>query len=316
MLDEPFNDKIYSILTGDRLEGAGDIADPTNDTVKKERDEAEANKESTSKDPQSITKGSGSFDSHPESVSNLKRSKSRSATNFTCRQSISDLEVCAHCDLPRLRYPRIGLNSRVPPDVNATYCANEPPIVLAGHDVHGNAFPGFKPKANATAANNAASMVALVSKNFKGKSSQSKADKKAAAAAAAADDASSGNSSDTAATPSAPSNSFEYPTIKTPQMKCPNRCGQWKAVNVMAKHLDVCLLGRGRKAGREARERIGASNSTPGDSRAGTPRLGGVSNGTKRAREADVDADPDRDREREKAGTSKLGQPKKQKRGK
>jgi hypothetical protein len=113
---------------------------------------------------------------------------------------------------------------------------------------------------------------------------------------------------------------FEYPTIKTPQMKCPNRCGQWKAVNVMAKHLDVCMLGRGRKAGREARERIGAGNSTPGDSRAGTPRPGGVGTGTKRARDPDADAEPERDKnnkEKEKGGgAGKLNQPKKQKRGK
>lgn len=47
----------------------------------------------------------------------------------------------------------------------------------------------------------------------------------------------------------------------------------------MAKHLDACLLGKGRRAGREARERIGAGtgtgNGTPVEgSRAGTPKPG------------------------------------------
>lgn len=51
----------------------------------------------------------------------------------------------------------------------------------------------------------------------------------------------------------------------------------------MAKHLDACLLGKGRRAGREARERIGAGtgNATPVEgSRAGTPKPGvGTGNG-------------------------------------
>jgi hypothetical protein len=91
-------------------------------------------------------------------------------------------------------------------------------------------------------------------------------------------------------------------------MKCPNNCGQWKTVNVMAKHLDACLLGKGRRAGREARERIGASGSANNNgagtpvgegsiSRAGTPKpgagagaAGAAAGGVKRGRVEDGDA--------------------------
>ena len=239
---------------------------------------SQGNESATGKDTASASR----LDKKSESSSAKDKSSSEPSKSAGSKTSDpnadSDLEVCHNCNLPRLRYPRIGLTSRPPPDPNAQYCANEPPVVLAGHDVHGNAFPGFKPKPNTHAA------AAAASKTTKPKPNSGKADKKAAAEAPSPTTSRSSSSENTAATPST---SFEYPQIRTPQMKCPNNCGQWKAVNVMAKHLDACLLGKGRKAGREARERLGAGTGTgtPAEgSRAGTPRPGAGNGGLKRGR--------------------------------
>jgi hypothetical protein len=213
---------------------------------------------------------------------------SNSTSTSKDSKSASDLMICTNCNLPRLKYPRIGLTSRPPPDPNAQYCANEPPVVLAGHDVHGNAFPGFKPKPNTAT---------TASKSTKTTKSKSTTKKSAAAATETSSPTTSQDSPPSSETPktttttttttttaaaagTTSSTSLEYPQIRTPQMKCPNNCGQWKNVNAMAKHLDACLLGKGRKAGREARERIGAGSNTPaeGASRSATPlpKNGGV----------------------------------------
>ncbi|KAF7511319.1 hypothetical protein GJ744_004884 [Endocarpon pusillum] len=269
VLDDAFNEMIYNILDGGSTAEAAKEANPAPEKAAT----SEVSDKTTTKDTTSTSsEAKASKTSNDNESSSIKPSKSEPA-----------LQICSNCNLPRLKYPRIGLTSRPLPDPNASYCANEPPVVLAGHDVHGNAFPGFKPKPNAAAAAST-----TTSKTTKPKPNGSKSDKKAAAAAAAAaaataDASSPSGSQDScsettpAATPS--TTSFEYPQIRTPQMKCPNNCGQWKAVNVMAKHLDACLLGKGRRAGREARERIGAGtgtgNGTPVEgSRAGTPKPG------------------------------------------
>ncbi|ERF71041.1 hypothetical protein EPUS_03321 [Endocarpon pusillum Z07020] len=253
VLDDSFNEMIYNILDGSSTGEAAKEANPAPEKA----GTSEVSDKTTTKDTTST-----SSEAKPSKTSNDNESSSTKPS-----KSESALQICSNCNLPRLKYPRIGLTSRPLPDPNASYCANEPPVVLAGHDVHGNAFPGFKPKPNAAAA------ASSTSKTTKPKPNGSKSDKKAAAATA---DASSPSGSQDSSTPST---SFEYPQIRTPQMKCPNNCGQWKAVNVMAKHLDACLLGKGRRAGREARERIGAGtgtgNGTPVEgSRAGTPKPG------------------------------------------
>ena len=252
---------IYNILDGGSTGEAAKEANPASEKA----GTSEVGDKTTTKDTTST-----SSEAKPSKTGNDNETSSTKAS-----KPESALQICSNCNLPRLKYPRIGLTSRPLPDANASYCANEPPVVLAGHDVHGNAFPGFKPKPNASAA------ASTTSKTTKPKPNGSKSDKKAAAATTADASSPSGSQdSSTETTPAAtPSTSFEYPQIRTPQMKCPNNCGQWKAVNVMAKHLDACLLGKGRRAGREARERIGAGtgtgNGTPVEgSRAGTPKPG------------------------------------------
>lgn len=169
--------------------------------------------------------------------------------------------ICPRCHLPRLLYPRVGFNSRPPPDSNQQYCKNEPAIIIDKHDVHGQRKKGVKVKGQA----------------------KSKSKKKSEAASPA-----SSEKSDplTPSTSFGGVESFEFKEIEVPAAKCPNKNSRlddhWKSVTVFATHLTgSCYLKRDRAAGREANAKI---VGTPRDSRASSPK---AVNGTKRSRPAD-----------------------------
>lgn len=175
---------------------------------------------------------------------------------------------CPNCRLPRLLYPRVGFNSRPPPDPTTQYCKQEPMIIFDKHDVHGQRKKGVKVKG-----------AQAKGKNKKGK--------------AANDGASpTSNNSDPLTPSSSMPDSFEFREIDYPAAKCPNRNSHlgdhWKAVNLFATHLNgSCWLRRDRAAMREANAKI---NSTPKDSRANSPKPS--SNGVKRKAEDEKDSSP------------------------
>lgn len=310
---------VLAILNGGSVEESMTGAHPKADEAKGHENNNKTQEEkfhAGSIDDSKATKSSNSTitsksASRHENESKPARTKSDQTQSSNDDSNLSFLPICPNCSLPQLQYPRIGLNSRPPPDPSASYCANEPAIALAGHDVHGNAFPGIKPKHQHPSLATGNTANGTTSKMAKSKQSAKAALSSVAAAAAAANvvganarsfqapgsttspppgsplDSSTpsepGTMTTGTATPpaSAPNNNStasEYPSIKTPQMRCPNNCGQWKAVNVMAKHLDMCMLGKGRKAGREAREKMGRDAAGAGGggggegSRAGTPK--------------------------------------------
>lgn len=166
---------------------------------------------------------------------------------------------CPNCRLPRLLYPRVGFNSRPPPDPAAQYCKQEPMIILDKHDVHGQRKKGVKVKGQAKGKNK---------KKNEGASPVS-------------------NNSDPMTPSSSMPDSFEFKEIDYPAAKCPNRNSHlgdhWKAVNLFATHLNgSCWLRRDRAAMREANAKI---NSTPKDSRANSPKPPSQTNGVKRKTE-------------------------------
>jgi len=163
---------------------------------------------------------------------------------------------CPNCRLPRLLYPRVGFNSRPPPDPTQQYCKAEPMIVLDKHDVHGQRKKGVKVKGQA-----------------KGKNK-----KKNEAASPTSE-----NSDSLTPSSSLPADTFEFKEIDYPAAKCPNRDSHlgdhWKSVNVFATHLNgSCYLKRDRAAGREANAKM---TGTPRDSRASSPKPS-TANGVKR----------------------------------
>jgi len=168
--------------------------------------------------------------------------------------------LCPNCHLPRLLYPRVGFNSRPPPDPVQQYCKNEPAIIIDKHDVHGQRKKGVKVKGQA-----------------KGKNK--KKNEAASPTSTASDEA-------TPSTNSLPVELFDFKEIEYPAAKCPNKDSHlgdhWKSVNVFATHLNgSCYLKRDRAAGREAVAKI---SGTPRDSRAPSPK---AANGVKRGRAAD-----------------------------
>ncbi|EGC49085.1 conserved hypothetical protein [Histoplasma capsulatum var. duboisii H88] len=141
--------------------------------------------------------------------------------------------LCPNCRFPRLLYPPSGIGSRPPPDPYKEYCKKHPPIIMPGHDVHGNPFATDK-----------------INRKKKQQPQQP-------------------NSSNTPAssppsTPSTPSNSFKHVVaekISFPTVKCPN-CPRYFVVTRVAQHLDRCLGLSGRLTKR---------NLTPMESGTSTP---------------------------------------------
>jgi len=172
---------------------------------------------------------------------------------------------CPNCRLQRLWYPRVGFNSRPPPDPTIQYCKTEPMIIIDKHDVHGQRKKGVKMKGQP-----------------KGKGKNNKLRESSPASSIG----------DPQTPLSSMPDSFEFKEIDYPAAKCPNRNSHlgdhWKAVNLFATHLNgSCWLKRDRAALREANAKM---SGTPKDSRANSPKPV-VSNGVKRKAD-EKDAEP------------------------
>ncbi|KKZ65519.1 hypothetical protein EMCG_08658 [[Emmonsia] crescens] len=141
--------------------------------------------------------------------------------------------LCPNCRLPRLLYPLSGIGSRPPPDPYKEYCKKHPPIIMPGHDVHGNPFATDK-----------------INRKKKQQPQQQTSSNTPA--------------SSPPSTPSTPSNSFKQVVaekISFPTVKCPN-CPRYFVVTRVAQHLDRCLGLSGRQTKR---------NLTPMESGTNTP---------------------------------------------
>jgi len=163
---------------------------------------------------------------------------------------------CPNCRLQRLWYPRVGFNSRPPPDPAAQYCKTEPMIIIDKHDVHGQRKKGVKMKGQP-----------------KGKGKGNKLRESSPASSIG----------DPSTPQSSMPDSFDFKEIDYPAAKCPNRSSHlgdhWKAVNLFATHLNgSCWLKRDRAALREANAKM---SGTPKDSRANSPKPA-ATNGVKR----------------------------------
>ncbi|EEH16413.1 hypothetical protein PABG_06500 [Paracoccidioides brasiliensis Pb03] len=129
--------------------------------------------------------------------------------------------LCPNCCLPRLLYPLTGVGARPPPDPCKEYCKKHPPIIMPGHDVHGNPFATDK----------------INRKKKQQPQHQTTANTPA---------------SSPPSTPSTPANSFKQVTtekISFPTVKCPN-CPRYFVVTRVAQHLDRCLGLSGRQTKR------------------------------------------------------------------
>ncbi|KAK2745528.1 hypothetical protein FQN57_003653 [Myotisia sp. PD_48] len=150
--------------------------------------------------------------------------------------------LCPNCHLPRLLYPAYGQGSRPPPDLNKEYCRNQPPIRMAGRDLHGQLF--------------------AVEKVTKKKKTQPSA-------------GTPGSSP-----PSIPDTSGPNPLLlpKTgqvyvPTTKCPN-CPRYFLLTKTAQHLDRCLGISTRQS--RIRTPLNSEVSTPSASQpTGAPRKRG-----------------------------------------
>ncbi|OJD14153.1 hypothetical protein AJ78_05480 [Emergomyces pasteurianus Ep9510] len=141
--------------------------------------------------------------------------------------------LCPNCRLPRLLYPLSGIGSRPPPDPYKEYCKKHPPIIMPGHDVHGNPFATDK-----------------INRKKKQQPQQQTSSNTPA--------------SSPPSTPSTPSNSFKQivaEKVSFPTVKCPN-CPRYFVVTRVAQHLDRCLGLSGRQTKR---------NLTPMESGTNTP---------------------------------------------
>ncbi|KAK5104462.1 hypothetical protein LTS08_002351 [Lithohypha guttulata] len=174
---------------------------------------------------------------------------------------------CPNCRKLRLWYPRVGFNSKPPPDPTVEYCKTEPVIILDKHDVHGQRKKGVKMKGQP-----------------KGKLKNNKLR-----------DTSPASSIGDPSTPqSSMPDAFDFKEIDYPAAKCPNRNSHlgdhWKAVNLFATHLNgSCWLKRDRAAKGEANAKM---SGTPKDSRANSPKPV-MTNGVKRkSDEKDSDSAP------------------------
>lgn len=165
-------------------------------------------------------------------------------------------EVCPNCSLPRL----FDVPTNMSTEERQRYCGNAPPIVRSGHDVHGNAFLTDKP-------------------NNRGKKKQQP--QQTQISAAPSPDSGSTSPPGTPATTSFTSAVLPEPVKPNtfPTIKCPNtKCTRYIAVRRMAAHIERCLFNEGRKAAKDAADKL--------DSRAGTPKPT-ILIGNKRAREDD-----------------------------
>ncbi|KAL9105537.1 MAG: hypothetical protein Q9227_009311 [Pyrenula ochraceoflavens] len=173
-------------------------------------------------------------------------------------------ERCPNCLLPRLFRDPFSMT----PSQRQKYCGKAPIINRPEHDVHGNLF--FE--------------------NVKGKKKKPPKQAQQQISAAASPDSSSTSPPATPATGSF-SNSTGLVEIQNkehppfPHVKCPNtKCTRYIIVHRLASHIESCLFNKGRKAAKDAADRLEASSS-----RAGTPKPDGpVTSGVKRAREDDT----------------------------
>lgn len=174
---------------------------------------------------------------------------------------------CPNCKKLRLWYPRVGFNSKPPPDPAGDYCKTEPVIILDKHDVHGQRKKGVKMKGQP-----------------KGKGKNNKLRESSPASSIGDPSTPQGSLPD----------SFEFKEIDYPAAKCPNRNSHlgdhWKAVNLFATHLNgSCWLKRDRAAKGEANAKM---SGTPKDSRANSPKPAAANGVKRKADEKDVDAGP------------------------
>ncbi|PGH08674.1 hypothetical protein AJ79_05956 [Helicocarpus griseus UAMH5409] len=141
--------------------------------------------------------------------------------------------LCPNCRLPRLLYPVHGVGSRPPPDPYKEYCKKHPPVIIPGHDVHGNPFATDK-----------------INRKKKQQPQQQ------------ANSNTPGSSPPS--TPSTPANSFKQVAaekVSFPTVKCPN-CPRYFVVTRVAQHLDRCLGLSGRQTKRNLTP-MDSGNSTP-----------------------------------------------------
>jgi hypothetical protein len=157
---------------------------------------------------------------------------------------------CKVCRLPRLLYPTTGKNSQ-PPEPGKQYCSKHPYIDKEGFDIYGKSL-------------NAPILKKKVGKD-KDKDKDSKSTK-------------NDPSPDPSESPNEDSGS-KAEAMVMPTGKCPN-CIRYFAYHRIARHLNSCMGIGGRKSSQNAKAKL--TESTPRDSRAGTPKPLGVGGPKKR----------------------------------
>lgn len=149
--------------------------------------------------------------------------------------------LCLVCRLPRLRYPTTGRNSRIP-EPGKEYCAKQPYISKDGCDIYGKPLNQPKPTNKSKAA-----------KVAKTKTEPSPDESE-----------SPGGSQPNGREPDKPV------STPVPSTKCPNCMRYSMPFSRIAQHLDRCMGIGGRKAAKDATEKM--SQGTPRESRANTPK--------------------------------------------
>ena len=155
--------------------------------------------------------------------------------------------LCPNCYLPRLLHPLSGVGARPPPDPDREYCRKHPPIIMPGHDVHGNPFATYKA-------------------NRKTKLHQTQSTTTAS------------SSQSTRSTPAAAS--FKQMTsekVSFPTVKCPN-CPRYFVITRVARHLSRCM----GISSRQAKETSTSGSKPPRSKRARPKGDNEVANPTKK----------------------------------
>lgn len=172
--------------------------------------------------------------------------------------------LCPVCRLPRLLYPTTGKNAQTPVP-GKEYCAKQPYIQKAGCDIYGKSLTLELPPKNKK-----------VVKDIKPKRGSTE------------------NSDSPEGIPTNGKASGKPEASITPTGKCPN-CVRYFAFTRIASHLDGCMGISGRKAKKDAADKI--SSGTPRESRATTPKPSTNNNGKKRKLDKASDDDDDDDEE-------------------
>ena len=172
-------------------------------------------------------------------------------------------ERCPNCLLPRLfRDPSTLAQSE-----RAKYCGNAPRVQRPEHDVHGNPFFELKP--------------------LRGQKKKPPKQSQQQLSAAPSPDSSSSSPPPTPATSSFSNSAGPVEPLTKPaypNVKCPNtKCTRYIGVRRLAAHIETCLFNKGRRAAKDAADRLEASSSRAGTPKPDLPSTSGI----KRAREDD-----------------------------